>query len=239
LRYLYDVGIRGTSAVLRAADSADVPHLIHMSSLGTYAPGRYGKKVDESWSTAGLSTSAYSRAKSAAEQLLDDYESTQPDGVGITRLRPGLIVQRDAAAGLRRYTLPAYINPAWLRWLPVLPLDRSLTVSMIHTDDVAEACLKAIQRRAPLVQASWRGRLQPIDRGWFDMAFSAPLLDTTRARDVLDWSPRYSSVEALGQLVDGLLHDSGTPSPVLRPRSLLTAVTRDASRGPVTTRRVP
>jgi UDP-glucose 4-epimerase len=273
LRYLYDVGIRGTSAVLRAADSADVPHLIHMSSLGTYAPGRYGKKVDESWSTAGLSTSAYSRAKSAAEQLLDDYEGAQPDGVGITRLRPGLIVQRDAAAGLRRYTLPAYINPAWLRWLPVLPLDRSLAVSMIHTDDVAEACLKAIERRAlgpfnlaaeppvtrddiaralgakpvhvpaavlgPLVQASWRGRLQPIDRGWFDMAFSAPLLDTTRARDVLDWSPRYSSLQALSQLVDGLLHDSGTPSPVLRPRSFLTAVTRDASRGPVTTRRVP
>lgn len=273
IRYLYDVGIRGTSAVLRAAHSADVPHLVHMSSLGTYAAGRYGEKVDESWSTDGLGTSVYSKSKAAAEKLLDDYEGKHPDGVGITRLRPGLILQRKAAAGLRRYTLPAYINPAWLRWLPVLPVDRSLTVSMIHADDVADACVRVIERRAlgpfnlaaeppvtrddvakilgakpihvpaallgPLVQASWLARLQPIDRGWFDMAFAAPLLSTERARRELEWSPRRSALEALEELVEGLVHDTGTPSPVLRPRSLRTAIMRNLSRGPVTTRQVP
>ncbi|OBK15710.1 NAD-dependent epimerase/dehydratase family protein [Mycobacterium asiaticum] len=273
LRYLYDVGIRGTSAVLRAADSAGVPHLVHMSSLGTYAQGRYGEKVDESWSTAGLGTSVYSRSKAAAEKLFDDYESTHPDSTGITRLRPGLILQRRAAAGLRRYTLPAYIDPAWLRWLPVLPVDRALTVAVVHSEDVADACARVIDRRAlgpfnlaaeppvtrddiarilgakpihvpaallgPVVQASWRARLQPIDRGWFDMAFAAPLLATDRARRELEWSPRWSSLEALEDLVDGLLHDTGTPSPVLRPRSLLTAIRRNVSRGPVTTRPVP
>ncbi len=272
-RYLSEVGVRGTAAVLAAAHSAGVSHLVHMSSLGTYAPGRYGEKVDESWSTDGLDSSIYSRTKSAAEKLLDDYEATHTDGVGITRLRPGLIVQRDAAAGLRRYTLPAYIDPGWLRWLPVLPMDRSLVVSMIHADDVADACVKAIERRAlgpfnlaaeppvtrddiartlrakaihvpasllgPLVQASWRARLQPIDRGWFDMAFSAPLLNSDRARTELEWSPRWSSLEAFADLVDGLLHDKGMPSPVLWPRSLRTALMRDVSHGPITTRRVP
>ncbi|OBJ55578.1 NAD-dependent epimerase/dehydratase family protein [Mycobacterium sp. 1423905.2] len=272
-RYLHDVGVRGTSAVLRAADCAKVPHLVHMSSLGTYAPGRYGEKVDESWSHTGLSTSTYSRAKAAAERLLDDYEDSHPDGVGITRLRPGLILQRNAAAGLRRYTLPAYISPGWVRWLPVLPLDRSLTVSMVHADDVADACVRTIERRAlgpfniaaeppvtrddlakilgarplhvpagllgPVVQASWRARLQPIDRGWFDMAFSAPLLNTDRARTELGWTPDWSSLDAFADFVDGLVHDKGTPSPVLHPRSFVTAIVRDLTRGPVTQRHVP
>lgn len=273
VRYLDAVGVNGTAAVLGAAHAAKVPQLLHMSSVGTYAAGRYGHKVDESWSTAGLASSAYSRAKSAAERLLDDYETRNPDGVGITRMRPGLIMQRDAAAGLRRYTLPAYIDPRWVRWLPVLPLDRALCVSMVHADDVADACVKAIERRAlgpfnlaaeppvsrddiarvlgakPIhvpsavlrlvVDASWRARLQPIDRGWLDMAFALPLLSTDRARAVLGWTPRWGSVEALAAAVDGMVHGSGTASPVLRPRSFRDALTRDISKGPLTTRRVP
>lgn len=272
-RYLDAVGINGSAAVLAAAHDAKVPHLLHMSSVGAYAPGRYGEKVDETWSTAGVTSSAYSRAKSAAEAMLDSYERRNPDGVGITRMRPGFILQRDAAAGLRRYTLPAYVSPRWLRWLPLLPLDRSLAVSMVHADDVADAFVRAIERCALgpfnlaaeppvgrddiarvlrarpihvpstvlglLVEASWRARLQPIDRGWLDMAFTLPLLATDRARAELGWSPQWGAVEALADLIDGFLHESGTQSPVLRPRSFAEAVTRDVAAGPLTTRRVP
>jgi UDP-glucose 4-epimerase len=272
-RYLDAVGIGGSEAVLKAAHSAEVPHLLHMSSVGTYAPGRYGEKVDESWSTAGVRSSPYSRAKSAVEEMLDDYERRNPDGVAITRMRPGLIMQRDAAAGVRRYTLPAYVSPGWVRWLPLLPLDRRLCVSIVHADDVADACARAIERRATgafnlaaepplsrdaiakvlgtrpihvpsavlklLVDASWRARLQPIDRGWLDMAFALPLLATDRARAVLGWSPRWGSVEALADVVEGMMQGCGTASPVLRPRSLFEALSRDVSKGPLTIRRVP
>lgn len=272
-RYLDAVGVNGSAAVLRAAHNAKVPHLLHMSSVGTYAAGRYGQKVDETFSTAGIPSSAYSRAKSAVEHMLDGYEGHNPDGVGITRMRPGFILQRDAALGLRRYTLPAYVDPRWVRWLPLLPLDRSLSVSIVHADDVADACVKAIERRALgpfnlaaeppvgrddiakalrarpihvpspllglLVAASWRARLQPLDRGWLDMAFSLPLLDTDRARNVLGWSPRWSSEAALADLVDGFLHTWGTQSPVLRARSCAEAISRDLHEGPLTVRRVP
>lgn len=271
--YLDAVGIGGSSAVLRAAHFAEVPHLVHMSSVGAYAPGRYGERVDESWSTAGVQSSAYSRAKSAVEKVLDGYERDEPYGVGITRMRPGFILQRNAAAGLRRYTLPAYVKPGWLRWLPILPLDRTLTMSIVHADDVADACLRAIDSRALgafnlaadppvqrddianalsakpihvpsdvlgfLVDAAWRARLQPIDRGWLDLAFSAPLLATDRARTELGWTPRWSALEALADFLDGFLRQSGTPSPVLHPRSLRAAIRRDVSDGPLTMRRVP
>ncbi|BCP11528.1 nucleoside-diphosphate sugar epimerase [Mycobacterium paraintracellulare] len=272
-RYLDAVGVNGSAAVLSAAHNAKVPHLLHMSSVGTYAAGRYGQKVDETFSTAGIPSSAYSRAKSAVEHMLDGYERHNTDGVGITRMRPGFILQRDAALGLRRYTLPAYVDPRWVRWLPLLPLDRSLSVSIVHADDVADACVKAIERRALgpfnlaaeppvgrddiakalrarpihvaspllglLVAASWRARLQPLDRGWLDMAFSLPLLGTDRARNVLGWSPRWSSEAALADLVDGFLHTWGTQSPVLRARSCAEAISRDLHEGPLTVRRVP
>lgn len=92
---------------------------------------------------------------------------------------------------------------------------------MVHADDVADAVLRAIERRAAgpfnlasesplsrdvvanvlrakpiqvpagvmgaLVDAPWRARLQPVDRGWVDMAFTVPLLGCGRAREVLGW----------------------------------------------------
>jgi UDP-glucose 4-epimerase len=272
--YLHRVGVAGTTAVVRAAHDAGVDHFVHMSSVGTYAAGAYGRRVDESWSTAGIDSSTYSRTKSAAEAVLDDYEDAHPDrSMVIARLRPGLIVQRDAAAGLRRYTLPAWLSPLLLRHLPLLPLDRSFIVPFVHADDVADAVVRIIERRSegpfniaaeppvtrqalasmlharpvhvparllrPLVQASWRLHLQPIDRGWYDMAFSAPLLHTGRARAELGWTPRWNSLSALCDLGTGFSSDGNAAGPVLGSRSPGEELRRDLSAGPLTTRASP
>jgi UDP-glucose 4-epimerase len=268
-RYMEAVGISGSAAVLIAAHAAAVNHLVHLSSAATYAAAP-GRRVDESWSTAGISTSAYSRAKSAVEELFDDYDR-KGDGVAIARMRPGLIVQREAAASIRRQVFPAYLDPRWLRLLPILPLDGSLHVPVIHADDVADACVKAIERRAvgafnlsaeppvgrddiarafgaiampfparlmrPLVQASWRAGLQPLDAGSLDLTLSMPLLNTERARGVLDWCPQWMSLEALAGLAQGLLHGQ-SPSPVLASRSVIGGW-RDLSRGSNTRREEP
>ncbi|MBD0322722.1 MAG: NAD-dependent epimerase/dehydratase family protein [Aldersonia sp.] len=274
ITYLDAIGIGGTAAVLQAAHAARVGQLVHMSSIGTYAAGRYGERVREDWSTAGIPTSPYSRAKAAAEAQLDDYERQHPDdGIRIARLRPGLIVARESASGIRRYTFPAYLRPSWLRILPLLPLDRSFVVPFVHTEDVADAVARVIERRAtgafnlaaeppvtrddlahaigakpihvpsavlrPLAKASWLARLQPVDQGWLDMAFSVPLLDTTRARTELGWAPQWNSMQALADVGAGLVHDDGTESPVLAPRSFVESIRRDITAGPITTRHVP
>jgi UDP-glucose 4-epimerase len=45
--------------------------------------------------------------------------------------------------------LPAIVDPRWLRFLPVLPLDRRLIVPVVHADDVADAVVRAVERSAP------------------------------------------------------------------------------------------
>jgi nucleoside-diphosphate-sugar epimerase len=70
------------------------------------------------------------------------------------------------------------------------------------------------------VDLSWRLRLQPTDAGWIAMAEGAPVMDTHRARGVLGWEPRTSSVDAIREVLEGLTAGRGTEgSPPLTPRS--------------------
>jgi UDP-glucose 4-epimerase len=146
--YLERLGVGGTRAVLTAAQAAGVPHLVHLSSLGAYSPGPDDVRVDESWPTDGITTLAYSRHKVAAERLLDDHERAHPDGTRVARLRPGLVVQRDAGSALLRYGVPAYVPAAVLRHVPLLPVDRRLVVPVVHTDDVADGIARVLEQRA-------------------------------------------------------------------------------------------
>jgi nucleoside-diphosphate-sugar epimerase len=63
-------------------------------------------------------------------------------------MRPGLIVQRDSGSALLRYGVPAYLPAGLLRHVPLLPVDRGLVVPVVHTDDVADAIARVLERRA-------------------------------------------------------------------------------------------
>ena len=83
-----------------------------------------------------------------------------------------------------------------------------------------------------VVTASWKLRLQPTPPGWLDMALGVPLMDISRARDELGWSPRHDAGEALLELLDGLRRSDGVDTPPLeaggdgpaRVREILTGV---------------
>jgi UDP-glucose 4-epimerase len=62
---------------------------------------------------------------------------------------------------------------------------------------------------------TWRLRLQPTPPGWVDMAVSAPVLDASRARRELGWSPVFSAHEALLELLRGLAEGAEGPTPAL------------------------
>jgi UDP-glucose 4-epimerase len=146
--YLAELGIGGTRRVIEAATSAGLPHLVHMSSVGAYSPKHDDSPVDETWPTEGVPSSMYSRHKAAAERLLDRLESDAPDTV-VTRIRPGIVGQRNAGSAMLRYALPALLPASLLRHVPVLPLDRGLAIPMVHADDVADAIVRALEARVP------------------------------------------------------------------------------------------
>ncbi|UPO76120.1 NAD-dependent epimerase/dehydratase family protein [Arthrobacter sp. Helios] len=69
-----------------------------------------------------------------------------------------------------------------------------------------------------VVALTWAARLQATDPGWIDMAAGAPLMDTSRAREVLGWEPQRSSLRAFQDVLDGLSEQAGLPSsPLLGP----------------------
>ena len=271
LEYLRRLGVDGSLAVLTAADRAGVAHLVHMSSVGAYSRAP-GVRVDESAARNGVPTSAYSVHKATAERNLDAYEA-RGGAMIVSRLRPGFVVQPDAASGLLRYGVPGWVPARALALLPVLPLDDALAIPVIHADDVADATVRVLQQRAPgafnlageppltradiaralhaigvqvpakvlsvLAAATWRLRLQALSSGWVDLAFSVPLLDTTRARDELGWTPAVDARQALTDTVAAMTRGQSTSSPVLRPRSIADAVRKLVTSGPVGSRRLP
>jgi nucleoside-diphosphate-sugar epimerase len=85
--------------------------------------------------------------------------------------------------------------------------------------------------------AAFHLRVTPTPPGWVDMAFDVPLMDTTRARDVLGWEARRDAGSALLELLEGIRTSAGAPTPTLAPggdgplrsREILTGV---GARGP-------
>lgn len=69
------------------------------------------------------------------------------------------------------------------------------------------------------VAALWRLHVLPIPEGWVDLALSVPLLDTTRARTELGWSPRRGADEALLELLEGMREGAGEETPPLSPET--------------------
>ena len=67
-----------------------------------------------------------------------------------------------------------------------------------------------------LAAGTWRAHLQPTSPDWLDLALGVPLLDTTRARDELGWTPAHDSIETVRELLSGLADRAGGRTPPLR-----------------------
>lgn len=139
--------VLGSSRVFDAVAAAQVPVLIHASSVGAYSPGPKDRAVDESWPTHGWPQAAYTREKAYLERLLDTYEHTHRD-IRVVRMRPGFLFKRESASEQRRIfagrLLPGRLVRAGL--IPAVPDLPGLRFQALHTDDAAAAYVAAVLR---------------------------------------------------------------------------------------------
>lgn len=142
---------------------------------------------------------------------------------------------------LRRYLIPVVPNVARLRFQCVHSYDVGDAYRLAAVSDVRGAFNIAADpvldpgelgevlgakpvRVSPaavrtVASATWKLHLQPTPPGWVDMALQTPILDSGRARKELDWSPAYTSKEALLDLLDGMRAGAGADTPPLKPRA--------------------
>jgi UDP-glucose 4-epimerase len=83
--------------------------------------------------------------------------------------------------------------------------------------------------RAGLAVA-WALRLVPVPAQLFDAVLHMPVMDISRARAELDWSPRHSSTEAVEEFLTGLREGAGTATAPLAPDSIAGRI-REAASG--------
>src|SRR5215212_5914931 len=225
------VNVEGSMRVARAAKEAGARTLIYASSVGAYSPGPKDRRVDESWPTGGTPTSYYARHKAEVERRLDRFEREAPE-VRVVRMRPGLVFKKEAAEGIRRLFAGPFLPSPLVRTAFMLAMinDEARGAFNLAAEPVLdpEELGRILDARPVPVSAqvarasarlSWQLRLQPVSEGWLDMAMSVPVMDTSRARLVLGWTPERSAEEALLDLLEGLRTRAGLDTPPLSPKT--------------------
>jgi nucleoside-diphosphate-sugar epimerase len=129
----------------------------------------------------------------------------------VRRLRTQGVHTDDVAQAYRLAVVGDARGPFNLAADPVLDADSVATLLDARPVPVPAGLLKAG------AAATWRLHLQPVSPGWLDLALRSPLMDASRARTELGWSPRHSATQALQELLAGLREGAGADTPPLDP----------------------
>lgn len=136
---LWRTNVQGSTRVFAAVAEAGVPSLVYASSIGVYSPGPK-RRVDERWPRDGVPTSWYAQHKAEVERRLDRFEREHPER-RVVRMRPALVMKRQAAESVRRLFFGPLLPSPLLKpgRLPLVPHIPGVVVQVVHSHDVAEA----------------------------------------------------------------------------------------------------
>jgi nucleoside-diphosphate-sugar epimerase len=130
----------------------------------------------------------------------------------IPRLALQAVHAGDVAEAYRLAATEPYARGAYnIAAEPVLDVPRLARLTGARPVAVPAGLVRAV------AGATWRLRLQPTPPGWLDMGLAGPLMDTTRAREQLGWTPRRGADEALVELMEGMRDAAGGATPPLDP----------------------
>jgi UDP-glucose 4-epimerase len=98
--------------------------------------------------------------------------------------------------------------------------------------DLLGARTVAVPRKAAhaAMAALWQLHVLPAEPALLDLVLSIPLLDTTRIRTELGWEPTVSAVDAMRDVLQGMVDHAGGETPTLAPDSVEGRVEEVATR---------
>ena len=139
---------------------------------------------------------------------------TRPGLLPVLPLPDRLVLQcvhgDDIGAAYRLAALSEHASGAYnVAADPVLDPDTLARVLKTRRVRVPERPLRT------LASLTWRAHLQPAPPGWLDMGLAVPVMDTTRAREQLGWTPRHDAAYALREVLAGMREPAGLDTPPL------------------------
>lgn len=214
------LNVDGSQSVFSGAAAAGVRCLIHCSSASVYGWSEPNERLDEHAPFRSLPGFFYAEDKIRVERLLDAFESSHP-GMRIVRLRPHAILGPHAQPILKRLAT-SRIYPLLPRPQPLIQCVHEEDVAdallralfeptatgafNLATDD-AESLRTIIQSQGfaiglplaalrALASWSWWYGKDSTDPSWVTGLRHSLVLDTTRARHILQWAPSHDSMSS-------------------------------------------
>jgi nucleoside-diphosphate-sugar epimerase len=89
----------------------------------------------------------------------------------------------------------------------------------------------SVRAARALASIAYHARLTPLPPDWLDLGAASPLLDATRAREELDWTPRRTGEDAIADLLAGMRAGAGLETPPLSPGTSGPARVRELASG--------
>jgi nucleoside-diphosphate-sugar epimerase len=140
-------------------------------------------------------------------------------------LRPGLVPVLPDLPGLRMQVVHAADVGDAIARCAVRPVSGAFNVATGPVVDTRFVAGLLGARPVPVPRklvrtvlgGAWRLHLVPATPGLFDAVLRLPVMDTSRAESELDWVPRYSAADALGEFFAGLRSGSGGGTEPLAP----------------------
>ncbi|WP_019632208.1 NAD-dependent epimerase/dehydratase family protein [Actinomadura atramentaria] len=130
---------------------------------------------------------------------------------------PGLAFQAlhsdDAGDAYRRAALGDVRGAFNLAAEPVINMARIADLLSARTVRVPAGAVRTA------LAAMWGLGLVPASPQLFDLAMRLPILDTGRAHEILGWTPKHSSLAALGEFLQGLRENAAMDTPPLARRT--------------------
>jgi nucleoside-diphosphate-sugar epimerase len=135
---MYDINLRGSQNVLKAAEACSIPQLVVASSVAAYGTLNAGIEViDEDTPLVEEPKCYYAHTKYLLEKELDGFEERNP-GIIVSRLRPTVLM----GPGCYNFSLEL------ASWPVMLDVPGGGRIPIVHEEDAVQAFYLALKKKA-------------------------------------------------------------------------------------------